>query len=97
MIDYNTLLGLIPAESKEAEQIRRTIRILTPRIEAAQKKETGEVFDKLKDVGNSILGICPILQRRKYVIFELKKYYQVNSDYQQIILNLYQMDKEDTL
>lgn len=29
---------------------------LKPRVEAAQKQETGEMLDKLKGFGNSILG-----------------------------------------
>ena len=36
---------------------------MQPRIEAAQKKEMGEMVDKLKGVGNSILG-----ERHFYVI-----------------------------
>ena len=32
------------------------LRLLEPRIEEAQKRETGEMVDKLKGIGNSILG-----------------------------------------
>ena len=37
-------------------EAKRSLRLLEPRIEEAQKRETGEMVDKLKGIGNSILG-----------------------------------------
>ncbi|THU94843.1 hypothetical protein K435DRAFT_667588 [Dendrothele bispora CBS 962.96] len=54
--DYNALLKLVPSSSNEAKDIQRSLHNLKPRLEAAQKKETGEMLDKLKGLGNSILG-----------------------------------------
>ncbi|KAF5368341.1 hypothetical protein D9758_002423 [Tetrapyrgos nigripes] len=54
--DYNALLKLVVPSSSEAAEIQRSLRNLKPRIEAAQKKETGEMLGKLKGLGNSILG-----------------------------------------
>ncbi|KAJ3737019.1 TPR-like protein [Lentinula guzmanii] len=54
--DYNTLLGLVPESSNESREVQRTLQLLKPRLEAAQKRETTEMIDKLKGVGNSILG-----------------------------------------
>ena len=42
-------------------EIERSVRLLTPRLEAAQKQETGEMLEKLKGLGNSILGIISTL------------------------------------
>jgi hypothetical protein len=54
--DYTKLLTLLPSSSSQVEEIRRTLRRLKPRVEAAQKKETDEMLGKLKGLGNSILG-----------------------------------------
>jgi hypothetical protein len=37
--------------------IRRKLQQLKPRLEIAQKKETDEMMDKLKGLGNSLLGM----------------------------------------
>jgi len=34
----------------------RSLRLLEPRLEEAQKREVGEMVDKLKGLGNNILG-----------------------------------------
>jgi len=47
-------LKLVP--SNEATDVQRTLHKLKPRLEIAQKKETDEMLDKLKGLGNSILG-----------------------------------------
>ena len=57
LADYITLSKLLPASSSEAKVAERSLLLLKPRIEAAQKRETGEMLDKLKGLGNSILGI----------------------------------------
>ncbi|KIK71221.1 hypothetical protein GYMLUDRAFT_211229 [Collybiopsis luxurians FD-317 M1] len=54
--DYTTLLRLLPETSSEVKEIQRTLRLVKPRVEEAQKKETAEALDKLKGIGNSILG-----------------------------------------
>ncbi|KAL5494704.1 hypothetical protein ACEPAI_165 [Sanghuangporus weigelae] len=54
--DYNTLLKLLPLNSPQVGQTRRVLAALEPRIEEAQKRETSEMMDKLKGIGNSILG-----------------------------------------
>jgi len=54
--DYNKLLTILPESSDEVKEIHRTLRVLKPRLEEAQKQETAEMIDKLKGMGNSILG-----------------------------------------
>ena len=54
--DYKTLVELLPSTSPEVVGIRRSLAALTPRVEAAQKRETAEMLDKLKGLGNSLLG-----------------------------------------
>ncbi|PFH54656.1 hypothetical protein AMATHDRAFT_202 [Amanita thiersii Skay4041] len=54
--DYETLLTLLPESDTRSQDISATLNKLKPRLEAAQKRETTEMLDKLKGVGNSILG-----------------------------------------
>ncbi|KAI8980667.1 TPR-like protein [Trametes punicea] len=54
--DYKRLVELLPSRSPDVVAIRRTLASLPPRIEAAQKRETAEMLDKLKGLGNRILG-----------------------------------------
>lgn len=54
--DYKLLLELFPANSPEAPRIKRALQSLEPRVKAAQKRETDEMVDKLKGLGNSLLG-----------------------------------------
>jgi len=54
--DYNSLLKLLPPSSPEIAETRRALASLKPRLEAAQKNETAEMIDKLKGLGNNILG-----------------------------------------
>jgi uncharacterized membrane protein (DUF106 family) len=51
-----TLLKILPPSSSEIERIQRSLQNFKPRIAAAQKQETAEMMDKLKGLGNSILG-----------------------------------------
>ena len=53
--DYNTLLKL-PLTGKESKEIQNVLQKLKPRLEAAQKRETTEMLNKLKTLGNSFLG-----------------------------------------
>ncbi|KAF8912851.1 hypothetical protein CPB84DRAFT_1811859 [Gymnopilus junonius] len=54
--DYNALLKLVPSTTYQAD-IKRKLDRLQPRIETAQKKETDEMLDKLKGLGNSNFGL----------------------------------------
>jgi hypothetical protein len=56
LADYTTILKLLPPASSQIKEIESCLRRLKPRIEAAQKHETAEMLDKLKGLGNSILG-----------------------------------------
>ena len=56
MTDCNKLLELLVPGSPDAAAVRRTLAGLAPRVEAAQMQETAEMLDKLKGLGNSILG-----------------------------------------
>jgi hypothetical protein len=55
-VDYNTLITLLPPSSGQVAEVKRSLRLLEPRLEEAQKREVGEMVDKLKGLGNSILG-----------------------------------------
>jgi len=54
--DLKLLLELLPPNSAELTQTRKTLKSLEPRVRAAQEKETAEMMDKLKGLGNNILG-----------------------------------------
>jgi len=54
--DYTALLELLPPSSSQLSEVKRSLQLIKPRVEAAQKKETGEMLDKLKGLGNSLLG-----------------------------------------
>jgi len=54
--DYTALLELLPSSSPQVFEVKRSLQLLKPRVEAAQKRETGEMLDKLKGLGNSLLG-----------------------------------------
>lgn len=54
--DYKSLLELLPPTSPQVAQTKRSLQLLEPRQEAAQKKEMAEMTGKLKSLGNSILG-----------------------------------------
>lgn len=56
MSDYNTLLNIVPEADPRRKEISSALQKLKPRAEAAQKKETAEMLDKLKGLGNNILG-----------------------------------------
>ncbi|KAG2023273.1 phosphoprotein phosphatase, variant 2 [Coprinopsis cinerea AmutBmut pab1-1] len=53
--DYKALQQLAKSSLQKSE-IETKLKNLQPRLEAAQKKETAEMVDKLKGFGNSILG-----------------------------------------
>lgn len=54
--DYKSLLELLPPTSAQVAQTKRSLQLLEPRQQAAQKKEMAEMTGKLKSLGNSILG-----------------------------------------
>jgi hypothetical protein len=49
-------MALLPPSSNQAADAKRSLRMLEPRLEEAQKREVGEMVDKLKGIGNSVLG-----------------------------------------
>lgn len=55
--DYRTLLSLLPESSAQRLEINRTLKNMEPRIENQRKKETGEMMGKLKELGNTLLGL----------------------------------------
>jgi hypothetical protein len=59
--DYTTLLQILPPSSPDVEKIKRSLWSLQPRIETAQKRDTAEMLQKLKGLGNSILGAQRVL------------------------------------
>lgn len=54
--DYTNLLNILPGHSPLINEIQNVLRKLKPRKEAAQSAEMGEMMEKLKGVGNSLLG-----------------------------------------
>lgn len=56
MTDYQTLLDLLPPTSPQLAEVKRSLQSIKPRAEQAQKQEMGEMMDKLKGLGNSVLG-----------------------------------------
>jgi hypothetical protein len=50
------LLEIVPPSSPQLDEVKRSLRLIKPRVEQAQKQETGEMLDKLKGLGNSLLG-----------------------------------------
>jgi len=56
-LDYKLLLELLPPTSAQVAQIKRSLQLLEPRQQAAQKEELAEMTGKLKNLGNSILGL----------------------------------------
>jgi len=54
--DYTSLLELLPQDSEQHAEAKRELMLLKPRVEKAQKAETAEMLDKLKGLGNSLLG-----------------------------------------
>jgi hypothetical protein len=59
---------VLPSSSPLRDEIQRSLRHIGPRVEAAQKRETAEMLDKLKGMGNSILGARHVIGREyKYL------------------------------
>lgn len=56
LLDFTTLLQILPPSSPRVAKIQQSIQSLKPRIEFAQKRETDEMLGKLKTLGNSLLG-----------------------------------------
>jgi len=55
--DYRTLLSLLPESSAQWSEINRTLRNLEPRVGGQRKEEMGEMMGKLKELGNTFLGL----------------------------------------
>ena len=73
-------------------EAKRSLRLLEPRIEEAQKREMGEMVDKLKGLGNSVLDErnAPKLE------VTLKRPMQGDLAYRPITSSLNQMVREVT-
>ncbi|TGJ83631.1 hypothetical protein E0Z10_g5131 [Xylaria hypoxylon] len=54
--DYKTLSTMANLTSADEKIVRTQLRTLPPRAKAAQEKEMGEMWGKLKDLGNGILN-----------------------------------------
>lgn len=57
-VDYQALLDTLPRTSPLLPSVRTSLARLKPRLATAQKAETEEMMNKLKGMGNSILGEC---------------------------------------
>ncbi|PGH08083.1 hypothetical protein AJ79_06083 [Helicocarpus griseus UAMH5409] len=53
--DYKALLGMGNLPGQDERAVRKALRELPVRINAAREKEMGEMMGKLKDLGNGIL------------------------------------------
>lgn len=53
--DYKTLMGMTCLGSADRKIVQTQLRVLPPRTKAAQEKEMGEMWGKLKDLGNGLL------------------------------------------
>ncbi|KAI1822275.1 hypothetical protein F4861DRAFT_515448 [Xylaria intraflava] len=53
--DYKTLSAMTNLSTVDEKIVRAQLRILPPRVKAAQEKEMSEMWGKLKDLGNGIL------------------------------------------
>ena len=53
--DYKKLAAVQTLSPSDKRIVQAQLRILPPRAKAAQEKETAEMWDKLKDLGNGIL------------------------------------------
>ncbi|KIY45356.1 hypothetical protein FISHEDRAFT_49252, partial [Fistulina hepatica ATCC 64428] len=54
--DYTTLLQELPPHSVQHRETQGALRRVKPLAEAAQKRETAEMLEKLKGLGNTLLG-----------------------------------------
>ncbi|KAK3306476.1 uncharacterized protein B0T15DRAFT_527309 [Chaetomium strumarium] len=53
--DYKRLAGMGNLTASDKKIVQAQLRALPPRAKAAQEKETAEMWEKLKDLGNSLL------------------------------------------
>lgn len=54
--DYMSLVQILPPSSSQVADVKTSLQVLKPRLEQAQKRETSEMLDKLKSIGNGVLG-----------------------------------------
>ena len=87
------LLSLLPESSAQWSEINRTLRGLEPRVEDQRKEEMGEMMGKLKELGNTFLG----LPHNTSPLVRSDETPQVTSASQLTISNSNQMDKGDIL
>ncbi|KAH8913033.1 hypothetical protein BR93DRAFT_126855 [Coniochaeta sp. PMI_546] len=55
LADYKTLSTMTNLSPADKKIVQAQLRLLPPRVKAAQEKETAEMWAKLKDLGNGIL------------------------------------------
>ncbi|OIW32728.1 hypothetical protein CONLIGDRAFT_642421 [Coniochaeta ligniaria NRRL 30616] len=55
LTDYKTLSTMTNLSPADRKIVQAQLRLLPPRVKAAQEKETAEMWGKLKDLGNGIL------------------------------------------
>lgn len=55
LADYKALSAMANLSPADRKIVREQLRLLQPRVKAAQEKETAEMWGKLKDLGNGIL------------------------------------------
>lgn len=55
LADYKALSAMANLSPADRKIVREQLRLLPPRVKAAQEKETAEMWGKLKDLGNGIL------------------------------------------
>jgi hypothetical protein len=55
LTDYKTLSTMTNLSAPDKKIVQAQLRLLPPRVKAAQEKETAEMWAKLKDLGNGIL------------------------------------------
>jgi len=88
--DYNALLKLHTSPA-QINDVQKKLRLLKPKLESAQKRETDEMLNKLKGLGDSILGLSVSL----LLMREDADAQQGILDYRPAISSLNPMARED--
>jgi hypothetical protein len=58
----------LPPSSPQQSDVKRSLQLIKPRVEEAQKKETTEMLDKLKGLSNSFLSMDKQLFGRRLTL-----------------------------
>lgn len=81
----------MPPNSPQIKETERSLQRLKPRLDDTQKRETAEMLDKLKGLGNSVLGASDSMIVAAVLRLELKE----SSVYRLTIFSLSPTDKVD--